>query len=132
MQAYSLIEILVAVIIVGVIASIALANFGMIVEQQKAKEGEQIVLNVVAEQRRTLMENTAFVPFNPAFMSRIAMSQNFVTVGTSTDTEPKSSFTGVWRTGPDLLFISNVEGTISGGHTGKYVLYIQHGGGSWT
>lgn len=48
-NAYSLIEILITVIIVGVIASLAFANYGIIIERSVAKEGEQILLSYYSQ-----------------------------------------------------------------------------------
>jgi len=55
-QAFSLIEILIAVIIVGVVASIALSQYGNVVEKAKAQEGEQILYAVMAVRRGEIVE----------------------------------------------------------------------------
>ncbi len=57
MRAFTLIEILITVIIVGILASIALTNFGMVTEKAHAQGGEQILFSLEMAQRRYAIEH---------------------------------------------------------------------------
>lgn len=56
-RAFTLIEILITVIIVGILASIALTNFGMVTEKAHAQGGEQILFSLEMAQRRYALEH---------------------------------------------------------------------------
>ncbi|MCC6759274.1 MAG: type II secretion system protein [Candidatus Omnitrophica bacterium] len=124
-RAYSLLEILIVVILMGVVMSIAFSNLSTVIEKQRSKEGEQMLYALVTEQKRSIMEGSLF---DPLFIARTAMSENFPNVGTSTGSDTLSSFAGAWRRGSDIVWVWNVEHSIGGGNPGLYVLYIQHGG----
>lgn len=57
LKSFSLLEILIAVIIVGIIASLGLANYQLSVEKARAKEVERILLDVVTAQKRYQVEH---------------------------------------------------------------------------
>ena len=56
-NAFSLMEVLIAVIIVGLLASLALSNYANSVERGISREGAQILLAVYAQYQRDKIEN---------------------------------------------------------------------------
>lgn len=56
-NAFSLIEILITVIIVGIVASVAFTKFGVMVEKSHAKEGDQILYAMLTSQKRYAVEH---------------------------------------------------------------------------
>ena len=56
-SAFTLIELLITVIIVGILASIAFVNFGTVIEKSYAQNGEQILFSLEMAQRRYAVEH---------------------------------------------------------------------------
>jgi len=68
-KAFSLIEILIAVIIVGVVASIALSQYGVVVERARAKQAEQSIYAIFADLKRKYVENENMATvYNASFL----------------------------------------------------------------
>ncbi len=53
---FTLLEIVVTTVIIGVIASLALVNYGTVIEKQRSKEGEQILQAIFANVLRVKVE----------------------------------------------------------------------------
>ncbi len=62
--AFSLMEILIVVIIVGVIASLALVKYGILTEKMNAKEIEQIAMTLLTSEKRYAMEHNGNIALN--------------------------------------------------------------------
>ena len=56
-NAFTLIEILITVIIIGIIASIAFTNFGTVIEKSRAREAEMTAREVLASHKRYAIEH---------------------------------------------------------------------------
>ncbi len=129
---FTLIEIIITVLLLGIIAALAFNSYETVIEKMRAKEGEQMVYAGVAEQKRCELEGySAATSLCFGGQSDILQeSQIFPKFAFSTAVPGSgiSSFYGVYRAGSDMIFISNHEGTITGGNPGMYVLYIVHGG----
>ena len=54
---FTLLEILIVVVIVGLLSSVALPRYYVMAERMKAKEGEQLLLNLYASQKHYELEN---------------------------------------------------------------------------
>ena len=65
-KGYTLIEVLVVGIIISVLASVALVNYGVVVERARAKEGEQLLYALLASQKRYKLEHGAYAIDSPA------------------------------------------------------------------
>ena len=57
--AFTLIEILITVIIIGVLASIALPNFYIAVEKVKSAEGVSLLTAILSAEKRWVFDNSA-------------------------------------------------------------------------
>jgi len=57
---FSMVEIVVVMIIVGVLLGVALPNFNIIIEKFRASEGEQIVISILGAQKRYFLENDQY------------------------------------------------------------------------
>ncbi len=65
-KAFTLLEIITVVIIVGVIVGIAIPNFSMAVEKTKAKEGEAFLINLLGAQKRYALDHGGWYTSNLA------------------------------------------------------------------
>lgn len=125
-NAFSLIEILIAVIIVGVIASIALSQYGIVVEKSRAKEGEQRIIDIITEMRRYRVEGNNATPGGQVYSGR--PSQYFSGVG-GIEVNPGGSNTCIYyftyRNGnPDTIpGPTGCGGMALTGGVGLYMIY---------
>ncbi len=79
---FTLMEIIITVMIVGAIASIALLNFGTVIEKSTAKEAEQTLHAIFANTQRVKVETgsplNAVVGVNDPFVNDLPSSSNFL------------------------------------------------------
>lgn len=81
LRAFTLIEIIITVLIVGVIASIAFLNFGTVIEKSRAKEAEQTLYAIFANVQRVKIETgsiaNVMVGVNDPFLNELRASADF-------------------------------------------------------
>ncbi len=78
---FTLMEIVVTTIIVGVIASLAFSNFGGVIEKMRAKDGEQMLYAAAASCRRYALENNGAYPAALGVTDlNLPLSENFAPV----------------------------------------------------
>ena len=56
-KGYTVVEMLVVIVVIGVMASIALPNYQAAIEKQKSQEGLNVLRNVYGAQKRYIMSN---------------------------------------------------------------------------
>ncbi|MCC6757998.1 MAG: prepilin-type N-terminal cleavage/methylation domain-containing protein [Candidatus Omnitrophica bacterium] len=116
-NAFSLIEILITVIIVGIVASVAFTKFGVMVEKSHAKEGDQILYAMLTSQKRYAVEHdgvyaTAVSQLDATLPALAYFAPPFIASG------PQPRF-AIIRNGSYTLSISSSGVvTCSGGPTG--------------
>ncbi len=65
-KGFTLMEVIIVTIMVGVMASLAFTNFGTVMEKMRAKEGENTIRTVTASIERFRVENNNTMPANLA------------------------------------------------------------------
>lgn len=106
---YTLIEVIVTMIVLGVIASLAIPNYIVSVERTKASEGAQMLEALLNAQRRHSIENDG------DYATDTAQLDISFTVGTKNFNDPKVDSNGAR--------LAEIERS-----TGQYVLYINDDG----
>ncbi len=81
LRAFTLIEIIITVLIVGVIASIAFLNFGTVIEKSTAKEADQALYAIFSNVQRVKIETgsiaNVMVAMNDPFLNELRASADF-------------------------------------------------------
>ncbi|MCC6759273.1 MAG: type II secretion system protein [Candidatus Omnitrophica bacterium] len=76
-EAFTLMEILIVVIIMGLIASLAFSNLGAVIESHRAKEGEQILYAIYGRYKAAAVEKDMACPSISQLGVTIPSPENF-------------------------------------------------------
>ena len=114
---FSLAEMMLVTVLVGVIMAIALPQYGLIVEKSRADEGQQILKTIFAAQKRYFVDNNGIYATSIALLDTdIRPSANF---GAPTASNNVNALGQIVRTGSYILTIANTGViTCNGGASG--------------
>jgi prepilin-type N-terminal cleavage/methylation domain-containing protein len=76
-KAFTLMEMLVVVLIIGVMASVAIPSYSLHIERVRASEGVQSLTALLAAQKRYQLENSAYATALGTLDIDVAASANF-------------------------------------------------------
>ena len=107
-KGFTLVEMVVLTIIIGALAGVAIVNYQPVVEKMRSHEGEQILLNILASQKRFSLENGGNYANQLADLDIEFRSSNKFNAPTAASVNPIGSVT---RTGAYTLSIAYNDNT---------------------
>lgn len=103
-SAFTLLEIMVVAIIVGILATLALPNYFLAIERMRANRARQTLLEIYAAQKRYFSQNGTWNTYTNAFTSFYAA--NISTLGIVI--RPDAMFTVPTTTGSNIIFNASI------------------------
>ncbi len=126
-KGYSLLESIIAIVVLGILASIALPNFTVSIEKTRASEGVKILSSLLTAQRAFFAENQAYAPDLDDLDITISIPNNFIALSdASVDSDPNAVAQVVRSSGAYTLSIDkdgNITCTDGGGTICKKLGY---------
>lgn len=111
-KGFTLSEMVIAVVIVGVLASLALPRFGRVFERVKASEGAHILTALLRAQKAYRIEFGAYSPVAASLDVEIDRSANFNT-GSIVVANNAANVAQIQRNGLEYTLSIDEDGTIS-------------------
>lgn len=110
-SAFTLTEIIIVIVIIGVMAGFVLPRYTLAMERMRVSEGVQILISLLGAQKRYEMENGVFADDYADLDVTIPISDNFDSI-TNDEINTSDPVVDVVRTGDYTLSIDE-DGTIS-------------------
>ena len=105
-EGFSLLESIIAIVVLGILASISIPRFTVTLEKTKASEGVKILSDLLMAQRAFFAENQVYAPNLDDLDITITAPDNFNVIDdTSVDTDPTALAEVVRDTGDYTLSI---------------------------
>ena len=120
-NAFTLLETIVMVIVMGILGSIAIPQFPTMIENQRAASARTALRSIHMSQRRYFVDHHNVYASNSADLDVDTAAPNGFTRNVSNDPSQLATMT---RTGFDYILAINANGTIS--CTGSYYPTINH------